>query len=322
MDALLEHLSRLLHEVGLWVVLAVTFTETAFFIGLLIPAEATILMAAFFASRGYYSVWLVLAATFIGGLLGDQTGFFLGRYGGSRLVARKGRLAHLWQKHEPRAARLFSKHASLSISLARFISFVRTLMPWFAGMSQMRYGKFLAYDIAGVFGWAGASVAAGYLAGESWEAAAQTFGRATALGVGAVLLAAFLIVRVRRRRALKTGPLTSAQLLRVALTGNIGSGKSSVLAVWRALGASVIDADELAHRALDPGTPGFRAVIRAFGPDLQSADGTIDRARLRVRVFNHEGERKRLEAIVHPEVARLREEEERKLMAGGATLIV
>ncbi|HEX7051478.1 MAG TPA: dephospho-CoA kinase [Longimicrobiales bacterium] len=111
-------------------------------------------------------------------------------------------------------------------------------------------------------------------------------------------------------------------MLRVGLTGNIGAGKSSVARVWRRLGAPVIDADALARRAVEPGTPGFAAVVRAFGDAVLDAEGRLDRAALRRRVFSDPDARKRLEAIIHPEVARLREEAEARLRAAGATIVV
>jgi dephospho-CoA kinase len=315
----IEQLTNLLIEAGPWIVLLMTFIETAFFIGLLIPAEPTILIAAFLAERGYFSVWTVLAATFAGGLLGDQAGYLLGRFGGSKIVASEGRIARIWQRHEPRAARLFSKHTSLSVSLARFISFVRTLMPWFAGMTRMPYGRYLFYDFLGVAGWAASSVALGYLAGESWEAAAHVAGRWTVGIVGAIALLA-LIVAKRKRHRQRTR--VAEPRLRVALTGNIASGKSAVVRVWRELGAQVIDADVLARRAVEPGSSGHAAVVQAFGDEVLAEDGTIDRTRLREIVFNDEGERRRLEAIVHPEVARLRRQDEQGLIAQGVSIIV
>ena len=319
MNGLVDQLTQLLIEVGPWIVLLMTFIETAFFIGLLIPAEPTILIAAFLAERGYFSVWTVLAATFVGGFLGDQTGYFLGRHGGTRMVAKEGKIARIWRRHEPRAARLFSKHTSLSVSLARFISFVRTLMPWFAGMTRMPYGRYLFYDLLGVAGWAAGSVALGYLAGESWEAAAHVAGRTTVgIVAGIVLITLFIARRKKKKAAARAEP----RVLRVALTGNIASGKSSVVKIWQGLGAQVIDADVLARKAIEPGTPGHAAVVQAFGAELVSPDGTIDRARMRELVFNNEEERARLEAIVHPEVSRLREQEEKALVAQGANIVV
>jgi dephospho-CoA kinase len=322
LEALFQHLVRLLHEVGLAIVFAVTFTETAFFIGLLIPAEATILVAAFLSARGYFSVVNVFLVTFFGGLLGDQAGYLLGRYGGGGLIARKGRIAEIWRRNEPRVAHLFTRHASLSVSLARFISFVRTVMPWFAGMTKLPYGRFLVYDIIGVLGWAALSVGLGYAAEESWEAAAHILGRTSAILLGViVLIGLFALIRARRRqKSLEAAALRT--VLRVALTGNIASGKSSVAEAWRSLGASVIDADVLARRAVEPGTPGHAAVLHAFGEEVVSNDGTVDRARLRQRVFAEPEERAKLEAILHPEIAKLRDLEEHSLLLGGASIIV
>jgi dephospho-CoA kinase len=70
-------------------------------------------------------------------------------------------------------------------------------------------------------------------------------------------------------------------------------------------GAVVVDADELARRAVDPGTPGFEAVVSSFGPQMVTSDGDLDRTRLASLVFSDEEARRTLEAIVHPEVARL-----------------
>jgi dephospho-CoA kinase len=105
-----------------------------------------------------------------------------------------------------------------------------------------------------------------------------------------------------------------AKLFRVGLTGNIASGKSSVVGVWRALGAHVIDADVLARAAIAPGTPGHARVLAEFG--------TVDRAQLRDIVFRDPARRAQLEAIIHPEVARLRAEREAELAQQGAQIVV
>jgi dephospho-CoA kinase len=93
------------------------------------------------------------------------------------------------------------------------------------------------------------------------------------------------------------------RMLLVGLTGGIGAGKSTVAGMLADRGAVIIDADELAREALDPGSPGFDAVVREFGPELVGVGGEIDRARLGKIVFADEGARRRLEGIVHPEVA-------------------
>src|ERR1051326_4684069 len=85
----------------------------------------------------------------------------------------------------------------------------------------------------------------------------------------------------------------------IGLTGGVGSGKSTVAEMFRDLGASVIDADEAAHAVYAPGTPGFDAVVREFGPEFVR-DGAIDRHRLGAFVFNDAAALRRLTAIVHP----------------------
>lgn len=214
MDAFLPQIAGWLVEHGPWIVALVAAVETAVFLGLLVPAEATVLTAAFLAERGLFPVEQVLAATVAGGLAGDQIGYLLGRYGGTRVVASDGRIGRLWRRHERATASLFRRHSVLAVSFARLISFVRTLMPWFAGMSRVPYGRFLAYDTLGVLVWAGASVALGYLAGGSWRLVADTLGTAfaiaAALGVGLVLLVRWRARRGRRGSGDATAPAVYA----------------------------------------------------------------------------------------------------------------
>lgn len=92
-------------------------------------------------------------------------------------------------------------------------------------------------------------------------------------------------------------------MLRVGLTGGIGSGKSTVAAELRALGASVIDSDVLAREVVQPGTEGLAAVATRFGGDLVATDGSLDRAALGRVVFGDEPARRDLEAILHPLIA-------------------
>lgn len=88
--------------------------------------------------------------------------------------------------------------------------------------------------------------------------------------------------------------------VRVGLTGGIASGKSTVSAILRELGAVVIDADALAREVVAKGTPGLASVVAEFGRGLLTADGELDRAAMGALVFHDESARKRLEAIVHP----------------------
>lgn len=95
----------------------------------------------------------------------------------------------------------------------------------------------------------------------------------------------------------------------IALTGGLASGKSTAVNHLASKGAHVIDADLLGHRAYEPGTQAFEAVIAAFGEELRTDEGLIDRKVLGSKVFGKPGELKKLTDIVWPEIRRLAEAE-------------
>jgi dephospho-CoA kinase len=96
-------------------------------------------------------------------------------------------------------------------------------------------------------------------------------------------------------------------MLLVGLTGNIASGKSTVARLFSERGATVIDSDVLARRAVEVGTPAYEEIVKRWGKDVLSSDGNLDRAALRHRVFKSQEELEELNSIVHPEVNRLRQ---------------
>ncbi|TVR60913.1 MAG: dephospho-CoA kinase [Gemmatimonadales bacterium] len=100
--------------------------------------------------------------------------------------------------------------------------------------------------------------------------------------------------------------LPSKEALQVGLTGNVASGKSTVARVWSHMGIPVVSADDLAREAVAPGTAGLEAVVELMGPEVRAADGGLDRAAVRRRVFRDPELRERLEAILHPRIAELR----------------
>ena len=95
-------------------------------------------------------------------------------------------------------------------------------------------------------------------------------------------------------------------MLLVGLTGNIGSGKSTVAQMLSERGATSIDADVLARRAVEAGTPAFAKIVARWGSSILAPDGHLDRAALRRVVFADHAQLEELNQIVHPEVERLR----------------
>lgn len=88
--------------------------------------------------------------------------------------------------------------------------------------------------------------------------------------------------------------------MRVGLTGGIASGKTTVSGMLAELGAVLIDADRLAREVVAPGTPGLRRVVEAFGPQILTPEGEMDRAQMGAIVFADAERRRELEAIIHP----------------------
>jgi len=88
----------------------------------------------------------------------------------------------------------------------------------------------------------------------------------------------------------------------IGLTGNIGTGKSTVAQMLASLGAEAIDADLIAHELMAPGTPTWQAIVREFGQGILREDGRIDRSKLGDIVFTDPQALARLEAILHPAV--------------------
>lgn len=108
----------------------------------------------------------------------------------------------------------------------------------------------------------------------------------------------------------------------VGLTGNVAAGKSTVAELWRDAGVPVASADRLARVAVEPGSDALAKIVDLFGTAVLNEDGSLDRAAVRREVFRDEEALRRLEAIVHPEVRRLRDEWTDRRRAEGAPVVV
>jgi dephospho-CoA kinase len=107
--------------------------------------------------------------------------------------------------------------------------------------------------------------------------------------------------------ALATTVAHLKHMLLIGLTGNIASGKSTVARLLSERGATIIDADVLARRVVEPGMPAFDEIVRRWGQEVVAPDGSLDRDALRRLVFSHHDQLEELNTIVHPEVAAYRD---------------
>jgi dephospho-CoA kinase len=111
-------------------------------------------------------------------------------------------------------------------------------------------------------------------------------------------------------------------MLLVGLTGNVGSGKSTVSRMLSEHGATIIDADVLARKAVELGTRGYEAIVARWGDGVLAPDGHLDRAALRRIVFANPEELEHLNSIVHPEVERMRDQLVREARERGDRIVV
>ena len=301
---------------GPWLVGGMAMFETALIIGLVLPTEPTLVVATAFALQGHFSFGSVVGAAVLGAALGDSAGFMIGRWGGPRVLGGRGRIARMARRHQDRALDLFERHAGLSVSLARMVPFVRTLMPLVAGSTGVAYRRFLAFDLLGITGWAFLGLGIAYAGARSWEIGVGSVGLGWATLGGAGLIAAFLVLKGLLLRP-SVGDAVS-----VGLTGNIAAGKSAVASLWKDVGVPVVSADDLARRVVEPGSPGLSAVVEVFGEDILEADGSLNRGALSSVVFQDEEARHRLEAVIHPRVRVLRDRWMRERMAGHDVICV
>ncbi|QLQ36908.1 DedA family protein [Micromonospora robiginosa] len=157
--------------------------ETAVIFGLLVPGEATLLLVGFLAYAGTLRLAPALLAMTAAAVIGDTLAYRAGRRYGPRLRA-SGLGARLGSHRWRRAEELLDRLGGRGMLAARWIAFARTLAPRLAGGGGMPYRRFAPWNLAGVVSWVGASVLAGYLAGESYERMSRLLGQAT----GAVLV--------------------------------------------------------------------------------------------------------------------------------------
>src|SRR3989344_3677800 len=111
-------------------------------------------------------------------------------------------------------------------------------------------------------------------------------------------------------------------ILRVGLTGGIGSGKSTVARLFAEQGASIIDADEIAKALTEKNTPAFETILQHFGPTVLTQEGSLDRRKLRSFIFENPIERSWLEQLLHPLIRHFMQQQIQKTQGAYCILVI
>jgi membrane-associated protein len=142
----------------------VVFAESGLFIGLFLPGDTLLFAAGFFAAQGELPLFWVIFVIFLGAVLGDNLGYFLGNKTGPRIF-RNTTGVFFRQEYVERARQFYEKHGGKTVLFARFLPYARTFVPVVAGAASMRRRKFLFYNIAGALLWTLVFVLIGYWLG-------------------------------------------------------------------------------------------------------------------------------------------------------------
>jgi membrane protein DedA with SNARE-associated domain len=189
----------LIESYGPGVLALLAFLETCFVTGFVVPSGMATAFAMALVLQGSLEFAPVAAAAILGGFAGDVTGYWIGRRGGERLRDGKGLAARALAKHDASTGRFLSGHPFFSVTVARLVAFVRTVMPVASGVARIPFATFLAFEIPGLLAWAALYMGIGVVAGESWQRASSIVGGGWALIF--VVVGGVIWFRSRRRKA-------------------------------------------------------------------------------------------------------------------------
>ncbi len=142
----------------------IIFGETGLLAGFFLPGDSLLFAVGVVCAFGYLKLPVVIGTLICAAIVGDNTGYFLGRSAGRHVFTRpKSRFFN--PAHVQRAHLFYEKHGGRAIVYARFVPIIRTMMPFMAGVAEMPYGRFFTFSIFGGLGWISAMTFLGYKLG-------------------------------------------------------------------------------------------------------------------------------------------------------------
>jgi membrane-associated protein len=159
-------LETLIQWGGYFLLVAIVFTETGLLVGFFLPGDSLLITAGLLAGMGTLNIWWLNGLVMAAAILGDSTGYAIGARLGPRIFTKEKSLLFN-PKHVLRTQRFYEKYGAKTIVIARFVPIIRTFAPVLAGVGNMRYPRFLTYNVAGGIGWVASMSWAGYLLGQT-----------------------------------------------------------------------------------------------------------------------------------------------------------
>lgn len=157
-------LVKLIESVGYVGVFGIVFAESGLFFGFFLPGDSLLLTAGLLASREFLNIYVLVPGVFIAAVLGDQVGYWFGNKVGPPIFNRPNS-RFFRRQNLLKAKEFYDKYGGITITLARFMPFIRTFAPIVAGAVSMNYHRFVFFNVLGGFLWGACVTVIGYLIG-------------------------------------------------------------------------------------------------------------------------------------------------------------
>jgi len=168
----LRDVSGLVQAAGYTGMAVIIFAETGLLIGFFLPGDSLLVSAGLLGSQGYIDVWLLGLILSVAAVVGDTVGYAIGKATGHHLFTREDSLLFN-RKHLIKAHEFYERHGGKTILIARFMPIIRTFAPVVAGMGEMQYSRFLAYNVVGGVAWVWSMLLLGYSLGRTFPGVAK-----------------------------------------------------------------------------------------------------------------------------------------------------
>ena len=149
---------------GYLLLAGIVFAESGLLVGLFLPGDSLLFTVGVVAGAGELDIVQICALLVVFSILGDQSGYLLGRQTGPRIFVREDSLLFK-QEYVTRTDQFYKKHGGKTLVYAKFVPIVRTFAPFMAGVGRMQYSRFVSFNVVGGIGWVLSMTLAGYYLG-------------------------------------------------------------------------------------------------------------------------------------------------------------